>query len=192
TGEPLVKIGEEISRKLAYKPGSYFVKEYIRPKYASTQRSENGIKIMEMPDGILPKCRADESLLANIITMKFADHLPLYRISEIFRRDDVHVTRQLLSKWLLRIGEQLSSLYDVMFEQIIKSGRIFVDESHVNLLIPGNKKVHQAYMWVYVGGQGSDPPYRLYDFCLTRKHENAFNALQNYQGFLHSDKYGAY
>ncbi|MCP4704122.1 MAG: transposase, partial [candidate division Zixibacteria bacterium] len=46
--------------------------------------------------------------------------------------------------------------------------------------------------WVYVGGQGSDPPYRLYDFCLTRKHENAFNALQNYQGFLHSDKYGAY
>ena len=34
TGEPLVKIGEEVTLKLAHKPGSYYIKEIVRPKYA--------------------------------------------------------------------------------------------------------------------------------------------------------------
>ena len=31
TGEPLVQIGVEITHKLAHKPGSYYIKEIIRP-----------------------------------------------------------------------------------------------------------------------------------------------------------------
>ena len=42
TGEPLVQIGVEVSHKLAHKPGSYYIKEIIRPKYAHPQREENG------------------------------------------------------------------------------------------------------------------------------------------------------
>lgn len=34
TGKPLVKIGVEVSHKLAHEPGSYYIKEIIRPKYA--------------------------------------------------------------------------------------------------------------------------------------------------------------
>jgi len=54
------------------------------------------------------------------------------------------------------------------------------------------KKIHQAYMWVVVGGKGSDPPYRAYHFRLNRKHEHAEELLKNYQGVFHSDKYGCY
>ena len=42
TGEPLVKIGEEVTSKLAHRPGSYFIKQIIRPKYA-LPRSEEGV-----------------------------------------------------------------------------------------------------------------------------------------------------
>ena len=84
TGQALVQIGVEVSHKLAHEPGSYYIKEIIRPKYAHPQREENGILTASLPDSLLPKCRADESLLAEIITKKFADHLPLYRIAEIF------------------------------------------------------------------------------------------------------------
>ena len=52
TGQPLVKIGEEISRKLAHKPGSYYIKEIIRPKYALP--NNEGIAIHPMPEGIIP------------------------------------------------------------------------------------------------------------------------------------------
>ena len=60
TGIPLQKIGEEVSHKLAHRPGSYFLKRIIRPKYAHPSQEEKGIIIAPMPESLLPKCRADE------------------------------------------------------------------------------------------------------------------------------------
>jgi len=104
TGVALVKIGEEVTRRLAHKTGSYFIKEIIRPKYAIPKNEEAGILIHELPSFILPKCRLDESVLAEIVTKKFADHLPLYRIAEIMGRDGIGISRKLLSQWVLRLG----------------------------------------------------------------------------------------
>ncbi|MGZ3798297.1 MAG: IS66 family transposase [Pseudobdellovibrionaceae bacterium] len=101
TGEPLIQIGVEVSHKLAHEPGSYYIKEIICPKYAHPQKEENGILTAEMPDSLLPRCRADESFLAEIITKKFSDHLPLYRIAEILSRDGIKISRKLLSQWII-------------------------------------------------------------------------------------------
>lgn len=101
TGVALVKIGEEVSDKIAHAPGSYYIKRTIRPKYAHPKNPENCIYIAELPEGILKKCQADNSLLAQIITEKFADHLPLNRISEKMDREGVYICRKLLSKWVL-------------------------------------------------------------------------------------------
>jgi transposase len=79
-----------------------------------------------------------------------------------------------------------------MFKLILESGNIFIDESPVDMLLKGNGKVHQAFMWVISGGKAQDPPYRAYHFKLNRQHKNAVDLLQNYSGVLHSDKYGAY
>ncbi len=53
TGLPLIKIGEEISRKLAHRPGSYYIKEFVRTKYASSQSSAEGVKAVDLPDSLL-------------------------------------------------------------------------------------------------------------------------------------------
>lgn len=190
TGKPLVKIGEEVSRKLAHKPGCYFIKEYVRPKYSLSE--EEGIITAEMPDSIIPKCRVDESLLAEILTDKFADHLPHNRISDRMSRDGIKISRQLLSQWTVRIGQELKPLYDVMRLKILESKNVFADESPVEMLDPGKGKTHQAYMWILAGGCERDPPYRIYQFHTTRKHENAIELIGDYKGVLHSDKYGAY
>ena len=190
TGIPLVKIGEEVSYKLAHRPGSYYLKEIIRPKYAHPQKEEAGVMTALMPDAIIPKCRADESLLAEIAVKKFADHLPLYRIAEMFGRDGIVISRKLLSQWVVRLGNALIPLYGAMKKQILKSGNIFIDESPVKM--QDGDRVTQGYMWVLVGGIGSDPPYRVYDFRENRRHEHVPQILGNYQGVLHSDKYGAY
>ena len=60
---------EKKSDKLAHQPGSYFIKEIIRPKYAHPKKEENGILTADLPDSLLPRCRADESLLAEVITI---------------------------------------------------------------------------------------------------------------------------
>ncbi len=190
TGKPLVKIGEEITSKLAHKPGSYYIKEFIRPKYALPEGE--GINVSELPDSIIPKCRADESLLADILVKKFGDHLPLYRICEIFSRDGIGISRQLLSQWVLKVGVALRPLYNEMLKRIFKSKNVFADESPVNLLIPGKGKVHKGYMWVLVGGDTKNPPHRIYSFRFDRQHKHATDLLKDYHGNLHSDKYGAY
>ena len=190
TGKALIQIGEEVTRKLAFKPGSYFVKEILRPKYALP--SKEGIAIRELPESIFPRTRVDESMLAEIITRKFADHLPLYRLSEIFSRDGVQISRQLLSQWIIRTGTTLKPLYDLLTLQIKASKNVFCDETPIKLQVKGKGKLQQAYMWVLAGGNENDPPDRVYTFYENRKHQNAYDLLENFQGVLHSDKYGAY
>lgn len=98
TGKPLVKIGEEVTSKLAHKPASYFIKQIVRPKYALP---EEGILTAELPESLLTRCQADESLLADILVKKFCDHLPLYRQSEMLAREGISISRQILCKWVL-------------------------------------------------------------------------------------------
>jgi transposase len=190
TGLPLVRIGEEVTLKLAHTPGSYFIKEIIRPKYANPIKEEDGILCAEMPSTIFPKCRADDSLLADIIVRKFGDHLPLYRISEILGREGIKISRKLLSQWVMHCGSCLTPLYNEMLKRILLSGNIFVDESPINVQAKGH--VIKGYMWVIVGGEGPNPPYRVYYFSENRSHKHILNILKDYKGALHSDKYGAY
>ena len=192
TGKQLIKIGEEVTHKLSHRPGSYFIKRIVRFKYALPQESSGGILTAELPETLLTRCQADESLLADILVSKFADHLPLYRQSEILKRQGIVISRQLLSQWIIRAGLALKPLFLEMKKQVLMSGNVFVDESPISMLDPGKKKVHQAFMWVIVGGKEANPPYRIYNFRKSRQHRHAFELLKGYQGNLHSDKYGAY
>jgi transposase len=190
TGIPLVQIGTEVTHKLAHEPGSYYIKEIIRPKYAHPQKPENGIVNAFLPDSILSKCRADDSLLAEIITKKFVDHLPLYRIAEGMSREGASLSRKLLSQWVIRCGIALKPLYQEMKKQVLNSTTIFIDESPVKL--QAKDKCKTAFMWVIVGGNESNPAYRIYDFRENRCHHNVLDILKDYKNVLHSDKYAAY
>lgn len=190
TGKPLVKIGEDITSKLAHKPGSYFIKQIVRPKYGLPEG--DGVLTAPLPESLLDRCQADESLLAEVAVKKFADHLPLYRQAEIMAREEIFISRQLLSQWILAMGAALKPLYMAMLTCVLRSNNIFYDETPLDMLKPGKGKTHQAYMWVIVGGESANPSYRIYDFCTDRCHYNAAKMLKNYHGRLHSDKYGAY
>jgi transposase len=183
TGLPLKKIGEEVSCKLACKPESYFIKKFVRPKYALP--NNEGIAIAEMPDSIILKCRADESFLADIVVKKYGDYLPLYRICEILERDSISISRKLLSQWIIKIAIALLPLYNEMKKQSLSGNNIFIDETPVKML--EKIKCKQTYLWVL-----ATEKYRLYAFKENRNHKNVTEIISNYNGVLHSDKYGAY
>lgn len=193
TGLPLIKIGEQITQKLAYQPGSYYIRKIIRYKYAWPKGSiEEGIHMAELPESLLSRCEADDSFLADIMVKKYADHLPLYRQSEILSRVGIKISRQILAKWIVRTGQALKPLVNIMHKQILASGNIFIDETPIKMLDKGNGKAGRGYMWVLVGGKAANPCNRIYFFKNDRCHSNARDLLGNYQGSMHSDKYGAY
>ena len=185
TGKPLVRIGEEITSKLAHRPGSFFIKQTIRPKYAKP--NGDGIACAELPDCLLPRHRADESLLAELLVNKFGDHLPLYRIEGIWKRQGINAPRQLLSQWVMGATTALEPLFDELLKAVLESDAVFIDESPVSMLAPGKGKTHQAYMWVVTNGT-----LCVYDFREDRRHLNAEDILKDFKGVFHSDKYGAY
>jgi transposase len=192
TGKPLVKIGEDVTQKLAHRLGSYYIKEIIRPKYAALREGEKTIIAADLSESLLPHSKADESFLADILVKKFADHLPLFRQSEMLAREGIHVSRQLLANWVVKCGIALKPLYNKMTKLVLESNNVFADEVPVNMLCPGKGSVKQTYMWVLVGGKEKNPAYRIYHFRIDRSHVHAEELLRNYQGILHSDKYGAY
>ena len=192
SGEPLVCIGHDVSRKLGRSPEQFFIVEYVRPKYASKACPEYGVLSSALPDAVISRCPADESLLSYILTSKYADHLPLYRLVEILQRSQVKISRQTLSKWVITLGTALTPLHEAMKERVLKSGVIFADETPIDLQVQGKSRCQQAYLWIYAGGGGGDPPYRFFEFCLNRNHDHPMKTLKGYQGVLHSDKYGVY
>jgi hypothetical protein len=96
-------------------------------------------------------------------------------------RDGLGISRKLLSQWVVRCGVALTPLYNEMLKKVLESKNIFVDESPVNVQDIG--KVRQGYMWVVVGGNDSNPAYRIYGFS-DRCYENIFNILGDYDGVL--------
>lgn len=193
TGQPLVKIGEDVTQKLAHRPGSYYIKEIVRPKYAMPKGVEEKIITADLPDSVLPKCKADESLLADILVKKFSDHLPLYRQSEMRSREGIYISRQVLSQWVTKCGQALKPLFNELSSYVLRSKNIFIDEVPVDMLKPGKGKTHKAYMWVITGGKERDPFARIYNFRTNRRYGNASELIKNYSnGTVHSDKYGAY
>ena len=195
TGKPMLVWKNEESRKLAYKPGEFYIKNFIRPIYKSPDKSNNELIIAPMPASPIPKCRADVTLLSYILIMKFADHLPLYRIEEIFKRSGINIQRQTLGGWVLKMGAILSPLYELMLDKILQSPRLFTDATTVNYLLKG-KGSQKGYMYVYSGGdsqvQGKSPPYLAYQFAPDGTHKYPEQYLKHFQGLLHSDAHPCY
>lgn len=191
TGEPLVQIGEERSIKLAYKPGSYYKKVYIRPKYASRRDPGQGVLCLPMPPAAIPGCQFDESFMAGLAVDKVGSHLPLYRQEERLRGVGIEISRQTLSRLYMQTAAVLLPLYELMKADILARGAIFTDDTPVRLLMKGKGKTATGRMWVYVGC-GPGPPYRVFEFTVDRKKNRPREFLGAYRGYIHADAYKGY
>jgi transposase len=192
TGQALVKLREETSEKLAWKPGQWYVRRFIRPVYVHPDRQSEkaGVYVQAMPDSPVEKCKADTSLLAMVGVQKYVDHLPLYRQREIFLREGVEVAPSTLNAWAIEPILACEPLYGAFRADVLGRPVIFTDDSPVAMLEEGLGRAREARMWVYVGGCG--PPYRFFDFTEDRRKERPGQILSAYAGFVHADAYSGY
>ncbi len=192
TGRALVKIRDEVSEKLAWKPGQWFVRRFIRPVYAHPDRQSEqaGIYVQSLPDSPVAKCKADNSVLALVAVKKYVDHLPLYRQREIFLREGIDVAPSTLNAWAIEPMLACEPLYAAFKTDVLGRPVIFTDDTHVDLLQEGLGRTKEARMWVYVGGCG--PPHRFFDFTEDRRKERPGQILAKYAGFVQADAYSGY
>jgi len=94
-----VVIGHEVSEVIEYVPASFLVKEIRRAKMACP-KCEEGVVVAPVADKVIEKGRPGPGLVAHTLTLKYAEHLPLTRIAEVFRRDGLDLGTSTLSDWV--------------------------------------------------------------------------------------------
>ncbi|VVP14005.1 IS66 family transposase ISSal1 [Pseudomonas fluorescens] len=189
-GCQLQRIGEDVSEKLDYTPGVFTVEQHVRGKWACRQCEtliQAPVQAQVIDQGI-----PTAGLLAHVMVAKFADHLPLYRQEKIFGRAGLAIPRSTLAQWVGQTGVQLQALVDALREAVLAQRVVHADETPVQMLAPGEKKTHRAYVWAYCTTPFSALKIVVYDFSSSRAGEHSRNFLGSWNGKLVCDDFAGY
>jgi len=190
-GEEKKHIGDDITEELEYKPAVFFVNQYIRPKYACPNCPDNGIATAPMPSRPIDKGIAGPGLLAYIIVSKYVDHLPLYRLQQMFQRYQININRSTMAGWIAQLCGYLEALYREMKRQLIEQAFLIqADETTLKVQNDTVKdKCDLGYMWPFVG----DGKLAVFEFRDTRVREGPTDFLSGFiDRYLMSDGYAGY
>ena len=189
-GCTLQRIGEDISEKLDYVPGTFTVERHIRGKWVC--RACETLIQSPVPAQIIDKGMATAGLLAQVLVAKYADHVPLYRQESQFERAGMKIARSTLAQWVGQCGVQLMPLAQALKDTLLKQSVLQADETPVAMLKPGLKKTHRAYLWAYAASTHSDLNAVVYDFTEGRSGTYAETFLGGWTGHLVCDDYSGY
>ena len=203
-GQPMQRIGEDVSEKLDIVPAKFFVHRHIYGKWACRCCSQRGEgRLHQEPaepdvvDGGIPAA----GLVAHTLISRFVDHLPYYRQEPINARSGVHTPRSTLASWGGAGGASLEPLYELHRSFILGCRVLHADETPVPLLDPGAGKTKKAYVWAWARSHHDPHPGVIYEFCLGRGSQYPLAFLGGkgppspepaWQGTLITDQYAAY
>jgi len=189
-GCQMKRIGEDVSEKLDYTSGTFTVERHVRGKWACAACQK--LVQAAVPAQIIDKGIPTSNLLANVLVAKYGDHLPLYRLEEIYAREGVPLPRSTLAQWVGQCGVQLQPLVDALKAEMLAHTVLHADETPVAMLKPGTGKTHRAYLWAYSPGVFEAMKAVVYDFAESRSGEHARAFLGEWRGSLICDDYGGY
>ena len=197
-GRERPRIGYDDSEKLVYEPPKFHVKVTRRYKYGNPEavEEEPGVLQAPLPETLLPRCMADDTLLAHVAVAKYGDHLPAYRLEQIFKRSDIRITRQTMCGWNEALGLALEPLVNVIKRKLFEIGLVHSDDTPIDLLEADerkaeSKKIRTARMWVSCAGP-RDGPWTVFDFTETREAEGLKRFFGDYSGKIVCDAYSGY
>lgn len=146
----LVKIREEITRQIDFKPGSFFWHVIVRPVYASPTR-ESPPRVMPLPPQVIPGSNLATGFIAQVVTARFADQTPYYRQEGIDARSGVVISRQTRQRCAEHVAHLLITIRAQLKQRILDSGYAQVDETFTKVLDPDRRgRSRDAYLWGYL------------------------------------------
>ncbi len=144
-----------------------------------------------------------------MLVSKYADHLPLYRQSQIFEREGLDLDRSTLADWVGKSTALLEPVADAIGRHVLSAEAIFADDTPISMLAPrcpagdckqsprgGTGKTQTARLWTYARDErpwgGDAPPAAWYRFSGDRKGQHPKDHLARYCGWMHADGYAGF
>lgn len=188
-GTPLVRLGEDVSEQLEIIPATIQVLRHVRPKYVCPACHE-GVHVAPPAPQPIPKSLASPALLAHVAVSKYVDALPLYRQESILARIGVDLPRATLAHWMVRAGELVQPLVNLLRDDLLASGVVQCDETPFQVLKESGKAATSlSYLWVQ---RSLEAPVVLYDYDPSRSGRVPERLFEGFQGVLQTDGYEGY
>jgi transposase len=193
----LHRMGEETTEQLNIIPATVEVLQHVRFKYGCRQCDRHGesskIITSPMPPQPIPGSIASASTVATVLTAKYADGTPLYRLHDAFLRGEVDVARGTMANWVIKSGLLFAPLFGALRQELLRNAFIHGDETTVQVLKEeGRRAQNPSYMWVYRSAAGSERPVVLFDYQPGRGHEHPERFLDGFKGTVMTDGYSAW
>lgn len=193
-GEEMPVIDTDVRERLEYQPAKLVVHELHYPKRACG-KCKQGMTVASPPAAdeagasLTPGSRYGFGVTAQIILGKYADHLPLYRLEDVFARAGVVIPRSTQVGLLDAAADVLWPLAEHIKKQLIASSILGVDDTPVRLQdpsLPG--KMRTARFWICRGRE--EAPYNSFFFHESRRRDGPAKYLENFSGWVTVDAYG--
>lgn len=196
-GETMHEMSSEVRREVKVIPAKQVMVEHVRLIYGCRLCDRNGthtpIGKAPMPRPAFPGSLASPSAVAYIIDKKYDDGMPLHRLEQQLKRQNIPLSRQTMANWVMTAADVwLSPLYERMHEELVSRKYLHADETPVQVLRePGRAAETKSTMWLYRSGRDG-PPIVLYEYQPTRSQEHPIRFLKWFEGYLHVDGYSRY
>ncbi len=188
----LSKLGEDITETLEVIPRQWKVIQTVREKFSC--RECETISQPPAPFHVTPRGFAGPNLLAMILFEKFAQHQPLNRQSERYRREGIDLSVSTLADQVGACTDVLAPLHGLIEAHVLSAERLHGDDTTVPIL--AKAKTITGHIWTYVRDDrpfdGRAPPAALYYASRDRRHEHPTRHLQGFTGILQADAYSGY
>ena len=186
-------ISTDTSYEQVFVPAKFIRVAHVKHTYACKSCKGQVVTAKRSEIPVIKKGACDVSLLAHIITSKFQDHLPFYRLEDVFKRGGANIARSSMCRWLAECAQQLKVIYGLIKERITSGDSFQADETPLKYLVKGMGKMGKAltgYIWTYLGGIHKQ--YVAYEFKIDRKGINPSTFLLGYSNYLQTDAYTGY
>ena len=190
------EIGVETTDRIAIRPAVMYIDRTVRHKFVlkSSLQVEDPDKetfiIAPLPEMIIPKGMASESLLADILIDKYVYHLPFYRVIQKYKELGVLLSDSTIGDLFSAVCSRLRPLYDKLRERVMSSDYIQVDESTLPVIDNEKHRAVKGYIWAVRDAVCGDV-YFHYDMG-SRSGDTARKLIGGYRGTIQTDGYEVY
>jgi len=197
-GELMKDIGVTVRDELEVIPAKVIHKEHAVHAYGCERcEKTTGTKTIvraDAPTPLIVKSLASASAVAHIVSQKYVNGTPLYRIEKGFTYDGIVLSRQTMANWLIYCAQNyLFAIYTLMKDILLAEEVAHADETTVQVLHePGREAKTKSYEWLYRTSGCAEHQIVIYEYQQTRKQDNPREFLKDFNGYLHTDGYQAY
>lgn len=187
----------ETYKELRYEPAKWIVDRHDVHVYVGTTGDHQDEFLRgKHPRRLFRTSFATPSILAAVLNGKYTNAMPLKRIEDEFLRNDLALSRQTMSNWIINsyryyfipVLEKMKS--ELILRHICQS-----DETPVTVINDKSPDTGsmQGYMWVYRTGElSSGPPIIIYEYHKSRSHDVPAAFYKEFKGILVTDSLGQY